>query len=353
MLEIGAETPGLLSPDNPYPWIGLYFNDVPIELAAQPVPDHRFVGWRLDGAPEWYSTDEVIELTLNGDTTVEAVFEPIPLAEQPVGLHVWDFEDEATYLLPSDTVGGGVLTFSIGTVSVVSRNDSAQDFDTAHLRINNPIGAEIRFDLPTTDYEEIKLAYETRRSGQGAGIQRLAYTTNGIDWIDWQDYPVYDAAPQLQEWDFSGIAGTSDNADFAVRITFEQGAGGDAGNNRFDNVALSGVALPGVNLPPVVVESIDLVRLIESGTMWSIDLETVFEDPDEDVLTFLATSDNTNVVSASVDGLLLTIDPVLRGGTKITLSADDGQNSPVETTFRVLVYPSAHALENGPYQFGY
>ncbi|MCC5839831.1 MAG: CotH kinase family protein, partial [Opitutales bacterium] len=78
----------------PYPWTGTYFQGVPIELEALPEPGHRFVGWVVsptnglaslsEGEPDFYSTEPLISLDLSGDTTVEAVFEPIPLADLPV-----------------------------------------------------------------------------------------------------------------------------------------------------------------------------------------------------------------------------------------------------------------------------
>ncbi len=356
-LALHGDTPGIS--EQPYPWMGIYFQGVPVTLKALPEAGHRFVGWVVEAGdaepegdgPSYYSTEAVIEVDLTGDTAFEAVFEPIPLLEQPVGLHVWDFEDETDYLLPSYTVGGGGLSIVPGPSTTVVRNEAAQGFESAHLRINTPLGAEVVFDLPTSGFEDIALEYLTRRSGQGAGEQTLSYSTNGTDWIEWTTYTVDNAAPQEQSFDFSGAVGVSDNPGFAVRITFAQADGGTNGNHRFDNVSLSGTALPGVNLPPVAEEPPGFTELIEQTPALEIDLDGVFTDPDGDPLTYGAESDRPPKVGVSVSGATLTVTPLERGEATVTVTADDGHHPPVSTSFRVLVYPEAHALEDGVYTF--
>lgn len=54
-----------------YPWSGIYFNDVPVELEAIPAKGYRFVKWQ-DGST---STDAKISLSANKNTIVTAVFE--------------------------------------------------------------------------------------------------------------------------------------------------------------------------------------------------------------------------------------------------------------------------------------
>ncbi len=300
-----------------------------------------------------YSTNESVTVQLNGDEEYVAHFEQIPLTEQRVLIHEWDFEDETDYLLPSFSLGGGALAIELGEETEVVRNDPAQDFETAHLRVNNPLGAEVVFELPTTDYEAIQLAYDTRRSGSGAGLQTIEYTTNGATWTHIATYAVSNAPPQSQSFDFAGISGVNDNADFAVRITFDKGTGGDAGNNRFDDVILTGEALPGVNMPPVAEEPIAFQELIEADTASSFDLDAVFNDPEDDELVFDAVSSDTNAVSVEVNGSTLFVAPLMRGESLVTVTADDGHNPPVAMSFRVLVYPEAYALEAGNFTFGY
>ncbi|NLK41624.1 MAG: hypothetical protein GX298_06180, partial [Planctomycetes bacterium] len=175
-------------------------------------------------------------------------------------MHYWSFNAS---LEPTYTVGQAELVFMPGPITELT-TDSGQDFaglnnrldepTGTHLRINNPLGAVLTLRLPTSGYEQIMLMYETRRSGQGAGIQVLSYSTDGVNFEPLATIRVFDAAPQLHTFNFMSIAGAADNPHFAVRIEFEQGDGGLAGNNRIDNISLDGVPLPGTNQPPQMVE---------------------------------------------------------------------------------------------------
>lgn len=69
-ISIEPSTPGV-SPE-PYPWEGIYFEDVPLELKAIATPGYRLQHWIVDG--ETVQDNELI-LPMNSDTSVEAVFE--------------------------------------------------------------------------------------------------------------------------------------------------------------------------------------------------------------------------------------------------------------------------------------
>jgi hypothetical protein len=272
-IDIAGDTPGLAA--QPYPWTGTYFHNIPVRLAARPAPGHRLAGWRLDGGGDFHSTDTEIVLPLASATTVEAVFEPLSL------VHRWDFEHATAYLEPSQSVGGGAaLAVEPGPLTAVSRNAAAQDFPTAHLRVNHPLGARLVWALPTTGFENLVLRWESRRSGQGAGTQVIEYSTDGSQWSALATVAVDDAPPQPRSFDLSALPGVADNPHFAIRVSFMQGTGGDAGNHRFDEVELSGTVLSGGaepatlafdspplgtasgnELPPVIVRLLDATGL--------------------------------------------------------------------------------------------
>jgi hypothetical protein len=239
-IDIKGSTPGLAA--QPYPWTGIYFNNIPVSLVANPATGYRFAGWRLNGAGTYHSVAREISLTPVAATSVIAVFEPLST------IHQWDFEHATNFMQPSQSVGGGAaVNVTPGPLTEVLRSSASQSFTTAHLRVNNPLESLLVFSLPSTGFGNLVLSWQTRRSGQGAGIQTISTTTDGVNWTPLATEVIADAAPQSRSFDLTGRAGVENNPQFAVRISFAQGTGGLTGNHRFDNVALSGIALPGGN----------------------------------------------------------------------------------------------------------
>lgn len=267
-------------------------------------------------------------------------------------VHAWDFENSATYLSPSFTFGGANLNLTPGGTTTVERSAASQDYATAHLRVNNPIGATATFALPTSGFQYVNLEYETRRSGQGAGTQTLEYTTNGSTWTVLDTLTVLDASPQTRSFSLSHISAANNNAQFAIRVTFSQGGGGTGGNNRFDNVTLSGIRIPGHNFPPFVTAVVpSRADPVEGTAVINHDLSTWFSDGDNDSLTFTAASSVPAVASVDLVGNQLTVTPLQRGESVITVTANDGQNLPVPAVVRLLVHPAAHLLSGGACTF--
>ncbi|MBK8566532.1 MAG: choice-of-anchor I family protein [Saprospiraceae bacterium] len=187
-------------------------------------------------------------------------------------VHYWNFNnstDQTTLLAPtSNLVPGAAITHLMGGISAIqAASNTGNGFDVtnpntrngdasgAHLRFNDPIGGGLLFSLPTTGYQQVVVKFATRRSGSGAGNQLIYYTTNGTDFDSLTVLQPANGDPTLQTLDFSAIPAVNDNANFAIRITFEQGAGGAVGNNRFDNFTLDAFQLGADAFPPTVVFS--------------------------------------------------------------------------------------------------
>ncbi len=350
-LDVAPGEPGIGA--EPYPWTGTYFLGVPVQVTAVPRPGFAFAGWSHDPG------EESDTLVVSSTSTIEPLF--TESGSETVLIHYWNFNAPETQLAPSYTlVAGAGIAIDTGTASVVT-SGTGQDFwgenarfddpAGAHLRLNDPIGATMDVAMPTTGFEDVVIQYETRRSTSGAGSQILSYTTDGASYVPMQSLVVTEI-PTLYPLDFSAIAGTSDNPAFGLRIEFEQGTGGVTGNNRFDNWTVEGTPLGEINLPPEVIAPVPLQELIEGAAAVTINLNDVFADPDGDPLVFDASSDDVALVAVGVTGATLSVTPLRRGGAVVTVTADDGQNPPVSTTFRVLVYPGAHALEHSNFRFG-
>jgi hypothetical protein len=162
-------------------------------------------------------------------------------------LHYWNFNalNPANLLKVTDTIGGATLAVTGASEPGSGQNffaENARDGDPAgnHLRLNLPLDATLDFALPSAGHENIVVKYETRRSGQGAGLQDVRYTVDGYTYLPFATIPVQDDTPRLQVLDFREVPGVRDNPLFALRIVFQQGDGGTAGNNRFDNFTVEG-----------------------------------------------------------------------------------------------------------------
>ncbi|TVR52193.1 MAG: hypothetical protein EA425_05365 [Puniceicoccaceae bacterium] len=266
---------GAGSADGEFFWQGRYFPDFPVRLKARDLPGYRFLGWRVKLLAEPVDTvsavgntentdeghlypDALLYLNLSGDTRVEAVYDVIAEHE----LHYWSFNAET---LAADFSRGGAdlrvvpgpeteVTFATGQ-GFVGENARFGAEAGAHLRLNNPPGTTVQLAAPTTGYSNIRLSYETRRSGQGAGVQEISWSGDGgASWTSHATLAVVNAEPQMLMVDFSNVDAAVHNPDFAVRITFTEGSGSSAGNNRFDNIVVEGDSLE----PVLLEEPIDV-----------------------------------------------------------------------------------------------
>jgi len=96
------------------------------------------------------------------------------------------------------------------------------------------------------------------------------------------------------------------------------------------------VTVNNLNDAPEVVNPVADQDLNEYFTTRVIDLSTVFSDRDGDVLNLSSSSSNTNVVTTSISGSILTLTEQGLGGAIITITASDGSLS-VENQFHVNV----------------
>lgn len=90
------------------------------------------------------------------------------------------------------------------------------------------------------------------------------------------------------------------------------------------------VSVGNVNDPPVISVPASDQSYDEYFGTETVDLSSVFSDPDGDALTITAVSSNTNVVTVAVDGNTLTITEVALGTSTINLTASDGDLSALD-----------------------
>lgn len=281
-LNIDGDLPGIYPAHGVYPWTGVYFRGVPFTLEAKPKEGYRFMHWRILGGDglSWNENaliDPSPLIQLDPRTAAvwaEAFFEPLPPWMKAEVVHKWEFESPATLFLPLSIIAGGSLQVASQPHTQIRWNAAAQDFNSGHLRVNNPLGSSLIFQIPTAGTEDIRITYETRRSANGAALQRVQISTDGQNWTEFDAYSVFNAPPQRRVLDLRDFPDSADNSHLAIRIQFEMGTGGDAGNNRFDNFIVSGRTIRPVSIFGELPGSIDL------GWHWKRTERGIFRDID-------------------------------------------------------------------------
>ena len=178
-------------------------------------------------------------------------------------MHYWNFNNNASVAAittPSQTLGGASIIANIQGISAIDfvggvnqnfnvLNLNAQNNDPSgtHLRFNDPIGSALVFTLPTTNHENTIVKFTTRRSGSGAGLQKWSYSVDGTTFVPFATITPVDGNPVLETLDFSALPATDNNANFKLKVEFEQGTAGTVGNNRFDNFTANGTSLGGAD----------------------------------------------------------------------------------------------------------
>lgn len=100
--------------------------------------------------------------------------------------------------------------------------------------------------------------------------------------------------------------------------------------------AVSGTPLATVNQPPVTTSQIPM-QFLEVGGSVRINLSSYFRDPEGRTMTFSAASDSTANVSVSVQGSVLTVRGIARGGASVTVTARDSGGLTATQSFRAMV----------------
>ena len=91
------------------------------------------------------------------------------------------------------------------------------------------------------------------------------------------------------------------------------------------------------NKPPEAVGQIEPLVLVEGGPPVEVDVSGAFRDPDGDELKFAVESNDDQVATATVSGVMVTIVPVSAGSADITVTATDPDGLSATQTIAVTV----------------
>jgi hypothetical protein len=218
----------------------------------------------------------------------------------------------------------------------------------------------VQFNVSTAGAKNIMISYDSRATSTASAYERLQYTTNGTDWID---YPTSSTFLGLQassyypfSYNLTGFPGVADNPDFAFRIvtefqktaTYGIGASnayvgtantyGTSGTVSYDVVTVTGDAITNANQPPEVSALPDVVTNDYSTFTLNFTVSDDTTPPDE--LSYSAKSLTPNVDGNFVFGgsganRTLTVtpnyinDPIAAGPILVTVTDTNGDSTSV------------------------
>ncbi len=157
--------------------------------------------------------------TMAATATMSTTFNPTSITA---------FTGSGTNLQPGDSIGNGLALQGgpNGGGSTAPNN-----------------GQSLTFGASTVGQTAIVVSFASQRTTTGFNNDQFQYSLDGVTFINFNAAynPVtsYTAPAGLQTFDLSGITGLANDANAAFRIIFN-GATSGAGNNRIDNLTISG-----------------------------------------------------------------------------------------------------------------
>ena len=166
---------------------------------------------------------------------------------------LWNFNDAV-----SGTTGGTqefLVDRGIGTMTsdFISTNIGNSTGSTLNSEMDDPAGralhlngyanngSSLTWTADTTGFSSIGLSFATRRTSTGFNNNQFQYSIdNGISWMDFGSPYLPDTEFGLQNFDLSGVPELENNPGVGFRIVFD-GATTYSGNNRIDNLVVSGI----------------------------------------------------------------------------------------------------------------
>jgi hypothetical protein len=194
-------------------------------------------------------------------------------------LSLWNFNDAV-----SGTSGGikeflvdrgsGIMTSdfnpsNVGNTAGTSLNSQGDDPAGRSLVLSGSANNErnLTWMVNTEGFDSIAVSFAGQRTSTGFNNNEFLYTVDsGISWTGF-GYFTPGTAFGLQSFDLSGIIGLNNNPNAGFRIVFS-GASGSAGNNKLDNLLVSGLPFVPPDTSPVPEPS--TIGLTVSGILLCI-----------------------------------------------------------------------------------
>ncbi len=279
-IDIKAGTPGVNQ--QPFPWAGTYFKNVPINITAVPSDGYRFEKWTGASA----SDNPNLVVSPSGDMHLKAHFVK---TNNPELLYFWMFDNSVPNDTPLEELapvyqvpGNGKLTFHSALqgypfhqghplwrkASMERRNaptpinyqpagNNGIPYDQSNMRglqVKQPFTGDagentMYFHMPSDNYEKLFMRFAAINEGAATHlVVDYSYDAEGNEWTSEglaNTNLSLATNYQLFTLDFSGAEVINDNPHFVVRMRFTgPNMSADDGNRvTFNNVSLEGTVL--------------------------------------------------------------------------------------------------------------
>lgn len=241
------------------------FGGIETILEAIPQGNYQFSHWEFNNTIITDPTEimQILEIESNND--IVAHFVDVTLSANQL-IYYWHFNNlELVNDTPVNAIladyqlfpnANATMTYAGGDPNMdpVNSDGSNQNLQLGEqperaVRVRNPSeGRAVIFNLPTTGIEEVRFLYSVKRTNQGQLINNVSYSIDGVNYITaGLSQTSYDITTnyQLILLDFSDISTVNDNPNFHIRIQFEGNTAQLNGNNRYDNISLTGSIIGG------------------------------------------------------------------------------------------------------------
>jgi len=214
-------------------------------------------------------------------------------------LAYWDFNGAALNLAsPAPYIGSGTASafncsteagaaeisdgFGFYVEPFVTTNFSWATFNYPATGSNKLCG--VQYNVSTLGAKNIAVSYDSRVSPTASDFERLQYTTNGTDWIDFPASSTFNGTAGASgigngyltfNYSLAGFPGVANNPNFSIRVVTEfqstatYGVGatnnyvgtantyGSSGTVTYDRVTFAGDAITNNNAPPTISSFMD------------------------------------------------------------------------------------------------
>ena len=173
-------------------------------------------------------------------------------------IHFWDFNTGSSSTVNAAWASPINATSSLNSGNLTFNFTATEDFGGSTLDAAGfpavtagasfcPVGLannnnSLILNASTSGFQNIVLTYATRGTGTGFANHIIDYSTDGTSYTNLTTLTGRTSTTfSLQTLDFSAITAVNNNVNFKIRITVT-GATDASGNNRFDNIRITGAA---------------------------------------------------------------------------------------------------------------